>query len=135
MRTFLRSELDAANAAWDAGDFSPEWREVRHKAAMGGLIYPPSGTKHDSWEDDSPSQRAILIRAIRETPALLGKCIIGAPSWFVVIERLTRARDEWREELDAKERHAAALHRQENPTHRESVQSIRQIFDRIEGAR
>ena len=104
MRTFTRSELDTANAAWDAGDFSKEWRAVRHKAAMGGLIYPPNGTKHDSWEDDSPSQRAILIRAIRETPKLLDRCLVGAPSWHVVITRLLGARDEWRDDLEAKHR-------------------------------
>ena len=103
-RTFTRSDLDAANRAWDEGEFSSEWRDIRHKAAMGGLIYPPSGTRWDSWEDDSPSQRAMLIRAIRETPRLLERCIVGAPSWSVVIERLTRSRDEWRAELRAQER-------------------------------
>ena len=103
MRTFTRSQIDAARRAWDEGEFSSEWRDIRHKAAMGGLIYPPSGSKWDSWEDDHPSQRAILIRAVRETPKLLERCVIGAPSWSVVIERLTRARDDWREQLRREE--------------------------------
>ena len=124
MRTFTRADLDAANAAWTEGQFSPEWRTIRHKAAMGGLIYPPSGDRHDSWEDDSPSQRAILIRAIRETPKLLDKCVTGAKTWHQVIDRLTSARDEWREELDAKARHAERMRRQDQPTHREAMQSI-----------
>jgi hypothetical protein len=131
MRTFTRAELDDANRAWDEGDFSREWRDIRHKAAMGGLIYPPSGTKWDSWEDDSPSQRAILIRAIRETPKLLERCVIRAPSWRVVIERLVADRDVWRDELDAKERAARRRHAEENPTHTESVMSLSTILRRI----
>src|SRR5687768_621697 len=104
MRTFTRAQLDEANAAWDAGDFSPEWRTIRHKAAMGGLIFPPNGTKWDSWEDDSPSQRAMIIRAIRETPALLERCVVGAKSWHHVIERLNGVRDEWRSDIDERDR-------------------------------
>lgn len=124
MRTFTRSDLDAANRAWDEGEFSSEWRDIRHKAAMGGLIYPPSGTRFDSWDDDSPSQRAILIRAIRETPRLLERCLIGAPSWSVVISRLTRARDDLRLDL---ERVPASEH----PTHHEAVMTLASILKRL----
>ena len=131
MRTFTRADLDAANAAWAEGRFSSEWRNVRHKAAMGGLIYPPAGDRHDSWDDDNPSQRAILIRAIRETPRLLDKCLIGAPSWSVVIRRLMAERDEWREELDRKARDAEWQRRRENPTHREAAMSVKQILERM----
>jgi hypothetical protein len=134
VRTFLRAELDAANAAWASGDFSPEWRTIRHKAAMGGLIYPPNGTKWDSWEDDSPSQRAMVIRAIRETPALLERCVVGARSWSHVIERLNGVRDEWRSDLDERERDEAYL-RRDDPDHREAVTSLAAILERIEGAR
>lgn len=128
MRTFTRADLDAANAAWTEGQFSPEWRTIRHKAAMGGLIYPPSGDKHDSWEDDSPSQRAILIRAIRETPKLLDRCVTGAKSWHDVVDRLTSARDEWREELDAKERHAARLRAEDEWTPSNTMTAIRTVI-------
>jgi hypothetical protein len=123
MRTFTRADLDAANDAWKAGDFSREWREIRHKAAMGGLIYPPSGDKHDSWEDDSPSQRAILIRAIRETPQLLNRCVIGASSWSVVIERLLGERDLWREELAAKDRAIARQRIVDTPSRGEMMKA------------
>lgn len=133
MRTFTRSELEDSRAAWDAGDFSSEWRHVRHKAAMGGIIYPPNGSKWDSWEDDSPSQRAMLIRAIRETPTLLDRCIVGARSWSEVITRLTSARDEWRSDLDEKDRDE--LYRRDVPSHSESVRSIAAILDRIGDAR
>lgn len=132
MRTFTRSELDAARDAWDEGDFSDEWRDIRHYAVMGGLIYPPSGTKWDSWGDDEPSQRAILIRAIRETPTTLRRCIRGATSWGMVIDRLLHTlNDEWAEEIAAKERQAARRKAEDSPTYRETVQSIGAIMRRI----
>lgn len=133
MRTFTRAELDESRAAWDAGDFSDEWRGIRHKAAMGGIIYPPAGTKWDSWEDDSPSQRAMLIRAIRETPKLLDKCVVGAKSWHEVISRLTFARDGIRLEADEADRDE--YHRRDVADHREAVKSIAAILERIWGAR
>lgn len=131
MRTYSRSDWNAALQAWDDGEFNDEWREVRHNAAMGGIIFPPAGTKWDSWEDDSPSQRAILIRAIRETPRLLDSCIVGAKSWSEVIGRLTTARDEWRAELDAKEREAERQRREENPDHEEAVMTLKSVMQRI----
>jgi hypothetical protein len=71
-------------------------------AAMeAGIIYPPEGTGWDQWDDDHPSQRAILIRAIRETPVLLERCIREArqPSWAVVIEALLHGRDAMRSDI------------------------------------
>ena len=72
---------------------------------------------------------------LREMPKLLDRCLVGAPSWHVVIERLTRARDDWREELDRKERDREYAAREERPTHREAVQSIAAILGRISDAR
>lgn len=125
-RTFSRSDWLAAQQAWDDGEFSSEWREVRHKAAMGGIIFPPSGTRFDSWDDDQPSQRAMLIRAIRETPKLLDRCLIGARSWSEVIDRLMRARDEWREQMRLEEPPPEDV-----PDHRESAMALAAILRRI----
>lgn len=99
MRTFSRETWSDAQAAWDDGEFSVEWREVRHTMAMQGCLYPPNGSKWDSFEDSQPSQRAVLIRAIRETPDLLAKVMRGASTWQQVIERLFRERDELRLEV------------------------------------
>lgn len=104
MRTFSRADLDKARALW--ADFSPEWEPYRKLAAAGGLIYPPSGTKWDSWDDNDPSQRALLIRAIRETPAATRTAIIGAPSWSVVIRQLIAARDSHADTVRMAERDA-----------------------------
>jgi hypothetical protein len=98
MRTFNRTDWEASLAEWEAGQFSDEWRNVRHLAAMRGMIYPPTGTKWDSWEDDEPSQRAMLIRAIRETPRLIEEIVGQSRSWHEVIAKLTARRDELRED-------------------------------------
>jgi hypothetical protein len=129
MKTYSRSDWHAAQEAW--ADFSSEWREVRHQAAMRGILYPPSGTRWDSWEDDEPSQRAILIRAIRETPRLLSVCLSRSRSWSDVIAKLTAARDDWRAEL----RLAETRNVRDEVDHRQSVMALASILERIEASR
>lgn len=128
-RTFSRADWLAAQASWEG--FSPEWRELRHRMAMAGCIFAPSGTEHDSWEDDSPSQRAVLIRAIRETPALLDRCSRGARSWSQLIERLLAERDEWREELRAKEADAERQRRAARGVNRERMVKVAAVLATI----
>ncbi|CAN5769127.1 hypothetical protein BH23CHL8_BH23CHL8_26280 [soil metagenome] len=101
VRAFRRADLEAAEAAWRAGRFSPEWVPWRRVAAeLAGIIYPPEGTEWDQWDEPAPSQRAILIRAIRETPGALRAAIAasGVRSWGDVIERLLSQRDTMRDE-------------------------------------
>jgi hypothetical protein len=93
VRTFDRETWLASDAQWRAGRFGPEWADWRGMAAKAGIIFPPSGSPDDPWSADSPSQRAILIRAIRETPRLLRRAIPGASSWSDVIGRLLTYRD------------------------------------------
>ena len=131
MRTFSRSAWDEAQELWRTGEFSDEWREVRHQAAMRGMLYPPEGTKFDSWDDDAPSQRAMLIRAIRETPSMLAVAISRSQTWGEVIAYLIRRRDDWRAEMDARER----LVDFERTTPRQAIMSIAAIFDRIDESR
>lgn len=130
VRTYSRSDYMASLAAWDEGAFSAEWKPWRHRAAMEcGIIFPPSGTPFDSWEDDSPSQRAILIRAIRETPRLLDRAMKGATSWGQVVERLLRDRDRMREDLRAREVRQPADDEPLRP--QEAAVSLKRILDRI----
>jgi hypothetical protein len=135
VRTFSQADWTESLQRWEDGKFSPEWREYRHQAAMRGIIFPPEGERWDSWEDDNPSQRAILIRAIRETPKLVKEAIFQARSWDGVIAYIVRRRDEWREELDAKDREVARQREADRPPHREAVQTIASILERIDHAR
>lgn len=131
MRTYGKADWDSAQDAWAQGDFASEWRDVRHRAAMRGMLYPPDGTKWDSWEDDSPSQRAMLIRALRETPALLFRAIEQSRSWFQVIAYITRQRDDWRHDAELRIRDDERRHREEQPDHIESAKSLAAIMRRI----
>jgi hypothetical protein len=124
-RTFSRGAWEEAQAAWKDGKFSDEWKPYRHQAAMRGMIYPPEGTRFDSWDDDEPSQRAILIRAIRETPDLLATAIERSRTWGNIVAILLRARDDWREEV----RRAEPL--RDGPDEREAVVALKAIIERI----
>lgn len=129
MRTYSRSDWEAAQASW-AG-FSGEWRELRHLMAMQGAIFAPSGTALDSWEDDSPSQRAVLIRAIREQPSLLMRCARGARSWQHLVDRLFSARDDWREEAALREAGALAARRADRELDRRAMRRLSDVLATI----
>lgn len=129
MRTFARDDWLRSQEEWTAGEFSDEWKPFRHRAAMRGMIFPPDGSRWDGWEDEHPSQRAMLIRAIRETPKLLGECIDRSRSWWEVIDKLTRARDDWRAEQDREERYQNGL--RDDIDEREATVALKRILDRL----
>ena len=131
-RTFTATQLAESRTAWDTGHFSAEWRDWRHMAAMqAGIIVPPDGTEWDSWSDDEPSQRAMLIRAIRETPALLSGAIRspGVHSWAAVIAVLLRGRDERRAERGRE----AAWRQRPDTTHEEAVAALERLGELLPG--
>lgn len=102
--TYTAEQMAEAREAW--ADFGDEWQPWRRLAANGpGIVYPPHGTRWDSWDSIHPTQRALLVRAIRETPDLLAWAIRGAkePTWQAVISRLLAGRDEHRQQLDLEE--------------------------------
>ena len=131
-RLYTAKDMADSRMAWDTGHFFDEWRDWRHLAAMeAGIIAPPEGTEWDQW-DDEPSQRAMLIRAIRETPALLSGAIRspGVHSWAAVIAVLLRGRDERRTERD---RDAAWQERGRTwePTPQEAAMALTRIRDLV----
>lgn len=131
MRTFSRESWDAAQSAWRDGGFGSEWRDVRHQAALRGMLYPPDGTRWDVWDDNEPSQRAILIRAIRETPALLEQAIAKCKSWHDVIAYIMARHIEWREALNEREREAARRRAEDEPTPRQALTAVGGVFERV----
>lgn len=136
-RTFSREQWEAAQAAWDAADLGPEWREWRHLAAMqAGIIVPPEGTKWDSWGDANPSQAALLIRAIRDQPDVL-RAALHAPnvhSWAVVIAIVTRGRDVLMDQVEQAERDDARR-REGEATPRQATYALRDILGIIGDSR
>ncbi len=135
MRTYSQADWTRALDEWAGGAFSDEWKPYRHQAAMRGMIFPPTGSKWDSWDDDQPSQRAILIRAIRETPQLTKQAIAASRSWHEVVAYIMKRHQEWREEIDNKDRDIKRALLEDRPTHGEAMRTIAAIIDRIGEAR
>jgi len=139
MTTYSQEQWADAQAAWEKGEFSPEWKPWRHEAAMeAGIIFPPDGTKWDSWEDDSPSQRAMLYRAICETPELLHEAIRRSkahPSWSTVLGFLLGGRDEMRQRLDEEDRDRERREEGDRVDHRQSVMVLSEVLKRIGDSR
>ena len=135
MRTFSRGDWDAAQEAWRTGEFSDEWRTFRHEAAMRGMLYPPEGSKWDSWDEDNPSQRAQLIRSIRETPQLVHQAIARSRSWYEVVAFINRRRDEWREDRIREDELAARRSKADEASHPEAVATLGAILRRVDDSR
>ena len=127
-RTYRREDIQRANREWS--DFNWEWHPYRTLASRNGILFPPEGSKWDSWEDDSPTQRAILIRAIRETPQLLRESIIGARSWGEVVKRLLPGRDDMREDAELRDRQDK-WDRQDEPSKRQALESIGSLIAKV----
>jgi hypothetical protein len=101
VRTFSREDWDAASAAWHEGEFDERtWSEVRRAAAKRGMLYPPTGTRHDDIDAPHPSQRAIVYRALDGTPSQLLAVIARSSSWSQVVDDLMRVVSARRDELD-----------------------------------
>lgn len=116
-RTFTREQLEASRRAWDAGEFSSEWKPWRHLAAMSaGIIDPPTGTRWDSWTDDEPSERAVLIRAIREQPRAMRAALTSGRchTWAQVVRAIVIERDRLGEAADQRE-HEWDVERRKRP--------------------
>ena len=104
-RTYDRETFNRARDAWDRGRFGSVWADWRGLAGKAGIIFPPDGTAEDSWSDPRPSQRALIYRAIVETPRLLRWALTrpGIVSWGDVIEHLLAGRDRMALEADERE--------------------------------
>lgn len=129
-RTFSREAWVHSQNQWRDGDFGPEWDFYRQRAADRGFIFPPNGTKHDSIEDDSPSQRALIYRAIDETPQALVDAIRASRSWTEVISKLMQHRDGLRDDAELREKQIR-WDNQDRPTARQAMTRLADIFQRI----
>lgn len=119
-RTYSREQWESAQESWRSGGFSDEWRTWRHLAAMeAGIIAAPEGTKWDQWGDDQPSERAMVVRAIRETPRRLETILRSGRvhSWAQVVRELLIDRDEDYRDAIASERRERAPFRSSTPEH------------------
>ena len=100
-RTYERATYERARRAWADGDFrDARWHDVYRLAAERGYIFPPTGTVHDDIEDEQPSQRAIVYRAMCDQPAELRRVMVRARSWSQVVAQLIAHIEGLREDAD-----------------------------------
>lgn len=128
MRTFSRAQWEEADAAWS--DFSPEWTPFRDLARQRGMLYPPSGSRWDSPEDAQPSQRAIVVRAIRDTPKALRRVIAASTSWSQVVARLVEAMARLREQVGVDEQVVEAERAEVRQQRRQAPERLGDIIAR-----
>lgn len=134
VRTYRREDLVEARRRWAEGEFGEEWAPYRKLAAERGFIFPPDGSRWDSTEDDEPSQRAIVYRALEDTPALLRASIAASRSWGQVVGALMPAIRAMREDADLAERDAG-WDREQRPSRREALETYGEISRRMGGPR
>lgn len=129
-RTYRPADLAESRRRWAEGEFGVEWQPYRRLAAERGFIFPPEGSRWDSWEDDEPSQRAIVYRAIEDMPRLLSEAIRTSRGWGQVVARLMRDLARIREDAGLAERDAEWA-RAGQPTRREALESYAEITRRM----
>jgi hypothetical protein len=127
-RTYSRDDWFQAKEAWR--DFGWEWQELRRLAADRGMIYPPTGTRHDDRDAENPTQRAIVWRALQDNPAELRKLILRCRSWNGVVAGIIGLESRLRLDADDLERDEA-WDKAHHPDHREAARSIADILRRI----
>lgn len=127
-RTFRREDLVESRRRWDEGEFGSEWAPYRRAAANRGFIFPPEGSRWDSWEDDQPSQRAIVYRAIEDTPRALLAAISSSRSWGQVVKALMVDLERRRQDSNDAEQRAASNHT--DPDRRQALQALGEISRR-----
>jgi hypothetical protein len=128
MRTYDRDTFLGAREAW--ADFGPEWAEVRRLSWDRGYPYPPAGTKHDDRDDENPSQRAIVYRALEDNPTELRRIVGRCRSWSAVVDQVIGLESRLREDADYADRESDA-EREDRPTYGEAVTSLKAVLDRM----
>lgn len=132
MRTYSRDDFLRSREAWS--DFGPEWEWLRKLAIHGGMLFPPSGTRHDDRDAAEPSQRAIVYRALVDQPTELRKIVLRSRSWSQVVDAIFGLEQRLRYDADETQRDAE-WERDGRTTGRESMFSLAQIIQRIEDSR
>lgn len=130
MRTYSRADWLAARDAWDNADFGPRWDTIRSIARHAGFIYPPSGSVHDDREAQSPSQRAVVWRALEDNPTRLEAIVRRSRSWSEVVDGIIGLETRLRLDADDEQR-VIDWQNGEQPDHREAITSLGSIIGRI----
>lgn len=127
MKTYSRADFEEGRRQW--ADFGPEWAEVK-RLSSDWTVFPPSGTRHDDRDAESPSVRAIVYRALIDNPSGLRKILCRVKSWNGVVASIIGLETRLRLDADDLERDTA-FDRRGDPDHIESAQALAAILKRI----
>lgn len=133
-RTYSRADWEAAERAWADGEYGWQWAHIRRIARAQGMLFPPSGTRHDDRDAESPSQRAIVWRALEDNPAELERIVRRSRTWSQVVDYVMGMDERLRREAGEADQDDA-WHRANDPTHGEATTSIGAILARLEASR
>ncbi len=128
MRTFDRATYLEAQESWK--DFDWEWEAIRRVAYEAGFIYAPEGTKWDDRAAESPTQRAIVWRALQDNPTKLTAIVRRSHSWGQVVSGIIGMEASLREDANDLARDTA-WSRQDEPDHRQSTMALKSILTRL----
>ena len=130
MKTYSRDTYTRARQAWRDGNFGREWWPVARLARDRGFIFPPDGTAHDDRDDEHPSQRAIVYRAIRDNPTRLATIVGRSRSWTQVVIGIISMESGLREDAALLE-DDAAWERKDFPDRKAAAETIGAIMRRL----
>lgn len=130
MRTFSRRDFEAARDAWSWGRFGPEWEPYRRAASERGFIFPPAGSPEDDRDAEEPTQRAIVYRAIADTPRTLLAIIGRSRSWTQVVAGIVQDMDARREDADLAERDAEWARAHQQLSRHEASEALAELLRR-----
>lgn len=130
MKTYDRDTYVRACAAWEDGEFGSEWAEVRRISWEHGFPFPPVGTSFDQFDDDQPSQRAIVYQWLDWRPSDTTRIVAQSTSWFEVVRKLAALGERVRDDANLADKDAAWAKAQ-LPTAREASAAIASTFERV----
>lgn len=128
MRTYDRQTIEAARDSWVG--FGWQWQSLRRIAADRGFLYAPSGSSHDDRDAESPSQRAIVWRALVDNPTTTETIVRRSRSWSQVVDGIIGLESTLRDDADERTRDVD-WERKGHPTGRQATSSLKAILDRI----
>lgn len=131
-RTYSRADWIASAEAW--ADYGSRWDGIRRIAREVGILYPPTGSAHDDRDAESPSQRAIVWRALEDNPTELAAIIRRSRSWSGVVDRIIGMEQRLRSDADYRDRDSK-WEKDTAADHREAAMSLGAILARLEASR
>jgi len=125
-RTYSRDDYLRGKAEWAQ---YPDWEALRIMSSEWSC-YPPSGSKWDQWDSESPTQSAIVARCWANNRPELLRIVGRSRSWSKVVASVIQLEARLDEDADQRERDLAR-DRTAFPDHVGAAMTLKSIMERI----